>query len=92
MKTCVEHGTTTTADCLACQSVARTQEVIRHDDCVPGCQAFARMLYAAYTRNSGNKNYQGLPCPTWEDLPHNIKSHWCAVAEAAGWHDLLDRT
>lgn len=55
---------------------------------VDGCRAYAKMLYEAYITNSGGRNYQGLPCPMWIDLPDAIRSHWCAVAEAAGWSDV----
>lgn len=40
----------------------------------------ARRLYAAYTDNAHNLNYQGLPCPAWGDLGDSVRSHWCAVA------------
>lgn len=41
-------------------------------------------LYAAYNRagdpEKAGLNYQGLPCPTWDALPENIKEKWRAVA------------
>jgi hypothetical protein len=40
----------------------------------------AERLYGAYVANSGNRNYQGLPCPAWRDLPEAVRGHWCAVA------------
>lgn len=43
----------------------------------------AQRYYAAYTANSDNLNYQGLPCPAWADLPQAIRDHWCAVVIAA---------
>lgn len=42
--------------------------------------AMARGLYEAYIANSGGLNYQGLPCPTWENLTPAIRGHWCATA------------
>lgn len=44
---------------------------------------FARTLYQAYIGNSDGKNYQGLPCPTWENLTSAIRGHWCVVANTA---------
>jgi hypothetical protein len=37
-------------------------------------------MYAAYTASSGGLNYQGKPCPKWDELPPAIQSHWCAAA------------
>lgn len=36
--------------------------------------------YRAYAASTGNKNYQGLPMPTWDELPENIKTAWEAAA------------
>ena len=56
----------------------------------PCCRASAndpiqKRLYAAYNSAGERKgvNYQGLPCPTWEQLPADIQEKWLAVAEAA---------
>lgn len=47
--------------------------------------SFAKKLYEAYKAGgdpaTANKNYQGLLCPEWEDLPENIRAKWKAVAE-----------
>jgi hypothetical protein len=40
----------------------------------------ARQLYAAYTANAHNLNYQGKPCPPWDELGESVQSHWCATA------------
>ena len=43
----------------------------------------AEMLYNAY--NAGGDpapatlNYQGKPCPAWDDLPENIQNKWKSV-------------
>lgn len=42
-------------------------------------RAIARSGYRAYAAKAGNKNYQGLPMPTWEDLPKNIQDCWEAA-------------
>lgn len=49
----------------------------------PDDRDIAERLYAAYTANSDNLNYQGLACPAWADLTPAVRSHWCAVAIAA---------
>jgi hypothetical protein len=41
----------------------------------------AKRLYGVYTQASGGLNWQGLPCPVWEELPANIQSYWQAVAD-----------
>jgi hypothetical protein len=43
----------------------------------------AKLLYEAYIANSEGLNYQGLPCPQWDDLTPAVRSHWCASAIAA---------
>lgn len=43
----------------------------------------ARAMYEAYVADAGGLNYQGLPCPTWEDLPTAIITHWIAAARVA---------
>jgi hypothetical protein len=49
----------------------------------------AQAMYIAYTNNSDNLNYQGLPCPSWDKLTSAVRSHWCAAAiEAQHGHDL----
>lgn len=53
---------------------------VRETDCSTATRQLAERLYNAYLANSGNRNYQGLPCPSWIDLPSDIRSHWCAVA------------
>lgn len=56
--------------------------------CTPTKDAtLAERLYCAYNRAGDPKtaglNYQGLPCPTWPELPENIRAKWNAVSEAA---------
>jgi len=45
----------------------------------------AEQLYAAYNRGgdpvTAGLNYQGKPCPEWNDLPDNIRAKWEAVAQ-----------
>ena len=43
----------------------------------------AVVMYEAYTANSDGLNYQGLPCPEWNDLTEAVRNHWCAAAIAA---------
>lgn len=61
------------------------QPTIIHDpsECTDRVVELAEKLYAAYTANSENKNYQGLECPAWDALPASVRSHWCAVAVCA---------
>jgi hypothetical protein len=42
----------------------------------------AKKLYAAYNAAGERKglNYQGLPCPVWEDLTPDVRTKWGAVA------------
>lgn len=40
----------------------------------------AREGYEAYAESSGNKNFQGNPMPTWDELPEPIRHHWRAAA------------
>lgn len=44
----------------------------------------AAVLYAKYNSagdpNTAGKNFEGDPCPVWEDLPPNIHAKWRAVA------------
>lgn len=43
-------------------------------------ETIAASAYRAYGQSVGNKNYQGLPMPAWEDLPASIQIAWvCAV-------------
>ena len=47
-------------------------------------EPLAKRLYAAYNRggpeNTRGLNYQGLPCPTWEELPAAVREKWENVA------------
>ena len=45
--------------------------------------ALARAMYEAYTKSSGGLNYQGKPCPKWDELPAAICGHWQAAANVA---------
>lgn len=46
----------------------------------------AENLYKAYNAGgdpaTANKNYQGLPCPKWEELPENVRAKWQAAEDA----------
>lgn len=41
-----------------------------------------RILYELYCNGVGWKNYQGLPCPEFVDLPKNIQEAWTMTALA----------
>lgn len=43
----------------------------------------AERLYRRYVAHAGGKNYAGLPCPQWRDLPHAVREHWRSTAEYA---------
>lgn len=59
--------------------------MITETDVSDEVRALAKRFYLAYTANSGNKNFQGNDCPTWDDLPPAVRGHWCAVA----WEEFL---
>jgi len=59
---------------------------ILEDKVTMAVRMMARKMYQGYCDNSGNKNFQGNACPTWEDLPTLIRAHWCAAAIAAMPH------
>jgi len=45
----------------------------------------AHVLYDAYNAGgspeTANRNFRGDPCPTWADLPENVKNKWRAVED-----------
>lgn len=43
----------------------------------------AREAYAAYGKVTDFKNYQGLPMPTFDELPEKIREAWIAAARTA---------
>lgn len=43
----------------------------------------AKSAYKAYAASTGNKNYQGLPMPEFEDLPQKIQTAWEASVRQA---------
>lgn len=49
----------------------------------PPDYTLARDFYAIYCASSGGKNYQGLPCPAWPDLPQAVRDHWYTVSRRA---------
>ena len=54
------------------------------DCCFPRPNANpAEVEYCAYLTETGGLNYQGNPCPKWEDLPEGIQSAWHAAATAS---------
>lgn len=65
-------------------------EMVKQETLPPALRTFlgnadpdvARRMYGAYTLSSGGLNYQGLPCPKWEDLPPKIQEHWEAASRA----------
>lgn len=46
-------------------------------------QGIARCAYQAYAASTGNKNYQGLPMPEFDDLPQKIQTAWEAAVRHA---------
>jgi hypothetical protein len=40
----------------------------------------ARDFYSVYCMSSDGKNYQGLPCPSWDTLTDAVRRHWYTVA------------
>jgi len=40
--------------------------------------------YRAYAASTGNKNYQGLPMPAWENLTRPIQIAWEAAVRQTG--------
>jgi hypothetical protein len=42
---------------------------------------FAKAAYKAYGKTTGNKNYQGLEMPTWDNLTPTIRSAWINAAQ-----------
>lgn len=45
----------------------------------PDVAELARAAYHAYNQHSGWKNFEGKPCPRWEDLPEAVRQHWGAA-------------
>jgi hypothetical protein len=53
-------------------------------------ETYAQFLYEEYCSHADWKNYQGLPCPRWDDqatvgdpektLTPAVRSHWVHVA------------
>ena len=44
--------------------------------------ALAKLAYEAYVDDAGGLNYQGKPCPKWDDLPEAIRQHWKVAVQA----------
>jgi hypothetical protein len=58
---------------------AKAQEVASGEPKAPE----PKLLYNAYLRSSDGLNYEGKPCPVWEELPPPTQSHWRAAARKA---------
>jgi hypothetical protein len=43
-------------------------------------ETLAKGAYGAYGAVTDHKNYQGLPMPTWAELPDKIREAWRAAA------------
>lgn len=39
----------------------------------------AQVAYEKYVAAAGGLNFQGLPCPTWDELPQKIRDNWVAA-------------
>lgn len=68
--------------------------VVEEDKCTESVRVAARAMYESYVTNARGKNYEGKPCPKWEDLTAAIRGHWCAAAITASCefqHDLLQK-
>lgn len=48
--------------------------------CSEATRLHAQQLYQAYITNSNGLNYEGKPCPPWQQLTPAVRSRWCAVA------------
>ena len=52
----------------------------------------AERMYAAYNAagdpTTAGLNYQGRPCPTWAELPENIRAKWEGAAGAVAPRDV----
>lgn len=48
-----------------------------------GLDEIAQIAYKAYGDSTKWLNYQGLPMPTWPELPPKIQEAWKAAAKAA---------
>ena len=56
-------------------------------------ERLARLMYESYCDHANWKNYQGLPCPRWNDaatlgnrdatLSEAVRGHWRCVARVA---------
>jgi hypothetical protein len=46
----------------------------------PIVMTYARDFYSAYMASCNGLNYQGLPCPKWDDLTDAVRGHWYVVA------------
>lgn len=44
--------------------------------------ALAKLAYESYVKDAGGLNYEGKPCPKWDDLPQAIQQHWKVAVEA----------
>lgn len=46
-------------------------------------QAIAKLAYESYFLVVQGKNYQGLPMPSFDDLPKEIQQAWAAAVRRA---------
>lgn len=54
------------------------------DCCTPSSDAsLEERAYCAYLTETGGRNYQGLPCPMWSDLPELIRLAWRSAVGVA---------
>lgn len=45
-------------------------------------ERYAKAGYEGYGESTGHKNYQGLPMPSYEDLPEKQKRAWVDAVKA----------
>jgi hypothetical protein len=63
-------------------AASNTPRGVYEAHCTAATLQMAKKMYMAYCENSGNKNFRGEECPTWEALPTEVRSHWCAACIA----------
>lgn len=58
----------------------------------PTSRELAELAYDTYGKSTGGLNYQGLPMPTWSELPAQTQLAWIEAAGAIALHTLASVT